>query len=54
MVRPPVGVEERKLAKAEVVFSRAMAAKERRLRREIEPTAEPVKPVGVAEVSLLI
>lgn len=34
-----------KLARALEVFSRANAANERRLRREIDPITEPVKPV---------
>ena len=56
---PDEGVERRELlvlppklekpAKALEVFSRARVAKERRGRREIEPTAEPEKG-GVAAV----
>lgn len=44
---------EERLAKAELVFSRAKAARERRLRREMEPTAEPEKLFGVLVLSLL-
>ena len=44
---------DERLAKAELVFSRAKAARERRLRREMEPTAEPEKLFGVLVLSLL-
>lgn len=44
---------DERLAKAELVFSRAKAARERRLRREMEPTAEPEKLFGVPVLSLL-
>lgn len=40
---PEAPMAER-LARALVVFSRARAANERRLRREIEPMTEPVSP----------
>ena len=40
---PPIA---ERLARALEVFSRARAAKERRLRLEIEPMTEPEKPVA--------
>lgn len=43
-----------RLARAFEVFSRARAAKERRLRREIEPITEPVKLVVLVKAAVLV
>ena len=44
---------DERLAKAELVFSRAKAARERRLRREVKPTPEPARLAGELVLSLL-
>ena len=51
LVVPPMAD---RLAKAFEVFSRAKAAKDRRLRREIDPITDPVKPVVLVKVEGLV
>ena len=45
---------EERFARALEVFSRANAANERRLRREMDPITEPVNPVGVLLVVVVV
>lgn len=51
LVVPPMA---ERLAKAFEVFSRAKAAKDRRLRREIDPITDPVKLVVLVNVEVLV